>query len=77
MLGLQADAPNGRLYVDPQLPAWLTDVTLLGVTVGQDRLDLRFWREKDRTRWQIIQQAGSIRVEEQPWLPWRVEVPRL
>ncbi len=74
MLGLQADAPNGRLYVDPQLPAWLPDVTLRGLKIGRDRLDLRFWREGDRTRWEIVQQAGGIAVEERPWQPWRVEV---
>ena len=28
MLGLDPDAPNDRLYVDPDLPAWLPDVTL-------------------------------------------------
>ena len=30
ILGLQADAPNGRLYVDPMLPPWLPNVTLSG-----------------------------------------------
>jgi len=27
MLGLQADAPNRRLYVDPEQPNWLLDLT--------------------------------------------------
>ena len=30
ILGLQADAPNGRLYVDPVLPPWLPNVTCGG-----------------------------------------------
>ena len=28
ILGLQQDAPHGKLYVDPALPDWLPDVTL-------------------------------------------------
>jgi hypothetical protein len=28
MLGLQQDAPRGKLYVDPALPDWLPDATL-------------------------------------------------
>ena len=50
ILGLRADAPPGRLYVDPTLPRWLPDVTLRGLKVGGRRLTLRFWREGDRSR---------------------------
>ena len=70
ILGLQADAPNGRLFVDPALPRWLPDVTLHGVTVGTDVLDLRFWREDDRSRWEVTAQNGGVRVLQQPWQPW-------
>ena len=83
LLGLQADAPKGRLYVDPELPSWLPDVTLRGVTVGKAMLgdlavakatlDLRFWREGERTRWEILAQAGDVTVEQKPWLPWRLD----
>src|SRR5581483_11793446 len=47
MLGLQADAPNKRLYVNPQLPRWLPELTLHGMAVGQAVLTIRFWREND------------------------------
>lgn len=67
ILGLQADAPNGRLYVDPRLPRWLPDVTLRGLTVGSAKLDLRFWREEERTRWNAEALEGDIQVEERPW----------
>ncbi|MDP8924375.1 MAG: amylo-alpha-1,6-glucosidase [Chloroflexota bacterium] len=83
LLGLQADAPNGRLFVDPELPAWLPDVTLRGVTVGKAMLgdltaakatlDLRFWREGERTRWEILAQEGEGTVEQKPWRPWVLE----
>ena len=46
MLGLRADAPRGRLYVDPELPLWLPEITLHGLAVGRARVDLRFWRDR-------------------------------
>jgi glycogen debranching enzyme len=67
ILGLRADAPKGRLYVDPQLPGWLPDVTLRGLTVGQAKLDLRFWREDGRTRWNPEAVEGDIQVDERAW----------
>ena len=49
MLGLQQDAPRGKLYVDPALPDWLPDVTLTDLRLGRQRIDIRFWRDgKDR-----------------------------
>src|SRR5262249_35731215 len=45
LLGLNADAPRGRLAVDPHLPHWLPDVTLRGLRVGEATVSLRFWRE--------------------------------
>ena len=35
MLGLQQDAPRGKLYVDPALPDWLPDVTLTDLRLGR------------------------------------------
>ncbi len=70
ILGLQADAPNKRLYVNPDLPKWLPDITLREVSVGNASVDLRFWREGDRTRWDASVQAGDINIEEQTWQPW-------
>jgi glycogen debranching enzyme len=73
MLGLQADAPNSRLYVDPQLPAWLPSVELRGLKVGRDKTDLHFWREGDRTFWEVSSQSGQLVVVEQAWHPWSVD----
>ena len=66
ILGLQADAPNRRLYVDPALPRWLPDVTLAGVKVRHSTLELRFWRDGEHTRWEVLDQQGAtdIVVEE-------------
>ncbi|APR77614.1 Hypothetical protein A7982_02961 [Minicystis rosea] len=70
ILGLAADAPRGRLHVDPALPTWLPDVTLLGLRVGQTKVDLRFWRDGDRTLWDATPREGRIEVSQEPWQPW-------
>jgi hypothetical protein len=54
MLGLQQDAPRGKLYVDPALPDWLPDVTLTDLRLGRRRFDIRFWRDGDKTRWGVL-----------------------
>ena len=54
ILGLIPDAPNGRLMVDPALPPWLPDMTLLGLRLGDQTLDLRFWREGNTTRHAVL-----------------------
>ncbi|MBI4318760.1 MAG: amylo-alpha-1,6-glucosidase [Chloroflexi bacterium] len=72
ILGLQADAPNNRLYVDPQLPDWLPDLTLRGLRVGRDKLDLHFWRDGDQTRWDVIARRASVEVLQRAWEPWSV-----
>ena len=54
MLGLEPDAPNRRLVIDPHLPDWLPDVTLLGLRVGDRSFDVRFWREGETTRHEVL-----------------------
>ena len=75
LLGLQADAPNNRLQVDPRLPEWLPDLTLRGLKVGSGTLDLRFWREGNTTRWDVLSQTGNVTVEPKAWTPWPTSAP--
>jgi glycogen debranching enzyme len=72
ILGIQADAPSNRLYVDPALPPWLPDVTLHGLRVGEAKLELTFFRERERTRWDAKVLTGRIEVQEKPWQPWLI-----
>lgn len=53
MLGLQQDAPRGKLYVDPALPDWLPDVTLIDLRLGRTRFDIRFWRDGKETLFEV------------------------
>jgi glycogen debranching enzyme len=54
MLGLQQDAPRGKLYVDPALPDWLPDVTLTDLRLGRRRFDIRFWRDGKDTIFKVL-----------------------
>ena len=54
ILGIVPDAPRDRLYVDPLLPAWLPDLTLLDLRLGAHRFDIRFWREGEGTRFEVL-----------------------
>jgi glycogen debranching enzyme len=54
MLGLQQDAPRGKLYVDPALPDWLPDVTLTDLRLGRRRFDIRFWRDGKDTVFKVL-----------------------
>ena len=67
ILGLRADAPNGRLYVDPTLPNWLPEIELKNFKVGDSILHLRFWKEGSESRWEIKNRQGSIDVGEAPF----------
>lgn len=69
LLGLQADAPHHQLMVNPHLPAWLPDVTLHGLRVGEATLTFRAWREGEHTRWDVLEQQGELTVSERSWLP--------
>ena len=54
MLGIQQDAPRGKLYVDPVLPVWLPDVTLTDLRLGRRRFNIRFWRDGKETLFEVL-----------------------
>jgi glycogen debranching enzyme len=54
MLGFLPDAPRNKLYVDPSLPAWLSDLTVQDLRVGKHKFDIRFWREGEQTKFEVI-----------------------
>ena len=60
-----------RLQVHPTLPHWLADVRLDGLQVGRTRLSIRFWREAEVSRCEVLSQDGPpIEVVNEPWTPW-------
>ena len=60
ILGIQPDAPNDRLYVDPDLPGWLPDVTLMDLRLGRRHLDIRFRRDGDKTVWEVLRGDADV-----------------
>jgi glycogen debranching enzyme len=54
ILGVVPDAPRGKLYVDPLLPTWLPDLTLLDLHLGRNKFDIRFWRDGDKTMFEVL-----------------------
>jgi glycogen debranching enzyme len=74
ILGLRADAPHKRLYVNPTLPEWLPDIEIQQMRVGPSVLDIRFWREEKHSRWEVrniktdkgIAQEDAIQVMDDP-----------
>jgi len=54
LLGIQPNAPEGRLYVDPYLPDWLPDITLIDLRLGRQTFDIRFWRENNETKFEVL-----------------------
>lgn len=62
ILGLDADAHSNALYVDPSLPKWLPDITLTNLRVGTGMVTLRFWRDRDETRWDVLSNSNGLRV---------------
>ena len=55
ILGFVPDAPRGKLHVDPLLPEWLPDLTVLDLRVGGHCFDIRFWREGHKTQFEVLQ----------------------
>jgi glycogen debranching enzyme len=59
ILGLQPDAPNATLYVDPVLPDWLADVTLRDLHLGEQTFDIRFWRKNQQSHFTVLKGEPS------------------
>lgn len=70
MLGLYPYAPLNILLLDPHLPAWLPEITLRGLRVGEATTTIRFVRKPDgATDYTILDKHGWLNVLRQP-SPW-------
>lgn len=66
MLGIWAIAPARTLVLDPDLPAWLPEVTLRDLRIGEDVASIRFRRDEEgRTSMDIIEQSERLRIVRQ------------
>ena len=70
MLGLYPYAPLNLLFVDPQLPVWLPEITVGNLRVGHAVVKVRFYRKTNGSSdYEILDQKGSLHVFRQP-SPW-------
>ena len=69
LLGLYPYAPLRLLIVDPHLPDWLPDVTLEGLRVGKARVTIRFFRDGEKSSYEVLDRRGTLHVVRQP-SPW-------
>lgn len=58
IIGFQPDAPSEKLYLDPELPEWLPDLTLKDLRVGKQTYDLKFWRDGEKSKFEVLK--GSV-----------------
>jgi len=70
MLGLQPYAPLHMLFIDPQLPDWLPEITLRNLRIADAVVTLRFYRTgRGTSAYQVLDRRGTLRVIRQP-SPW-------
>jgi glycogen debranching enzyme len=61
--GLSADAPNKRLYIDrPRLPSWLERMEILGMRIGEARIDVVFTNNDGVTATEVPRKDGDIEI---------------
>lgn len=63
MLGVYTYAPARMLLLDPQLPEWLPQITVHNLRIDSARVSLRFTRQGDFTKYEIIDQKGELHVK--------------
>jgi glycogen debranching enzyme len=66
IVGFAPDAPRGRLRLDPVLPEWLPDLTVIDLRVGEQMFDIRFWRHGTETRFEVLR-GDPAAVERAPF----------
>ena len=70
LLGLYPYAPSKLLFIDPHLPAWMPDLVVRDLRVGDARLTLRFERtRKGITTYRMLKKTGDVHIVRQasPW----------
>jgi glycogen debranching enzyme len=61
-LGIYPDAGNQRVTIDPGLPAWLEEVRVSNLRIGEATLDLRFMLHDEYSTVQVHNKAGRLDV---------------
>ncbi len=63
LLGIRPRACRNAILLDPQLPDWLPELTVLGVRVGGSVIDVGFRRtSQGTTEYEVLANRGGLRV---------------
>jgi glycogen debranching enzyme len=54
ILGFQPDAPGNRLYIDPTLPEWMSELIVRDVRLGSRTFDIHLFRNDGHTGWDVL-----------------------
>ena len=63
LLGIELDVEGCAIAADPFLPDWLPELQLEQIKVGQHRVDLRVWRDKDETKIEITRGGENVSLD--------------
>ncbi len=62
ILGIQANAPEDTLYVNPTLPEWLPEITITNLLIGKNRIAIRFSGTGEDSSYEVINNPGNVRI---------------
>lgn len=63
LIDFRPDLPNNRVRFDANLPAWLPQLNIDGLTLGKQSIDIQFSRDGDKTRLRVSNgELGSIKI---------------
>ena len=75
-LGIVPDAPRSRCFFQPRLPAWLDQLEMHDIRVGEETIDIRLVRQGERTGLEVIKNTGlQILLENPPAPLWGAPHP--
>ena len=67
LLGLNPLAPTHTAFLDPHLPAWLPELRLSGVRIGQSTMNIHAWRDRSgSTKYRVSKRGSRLLVLRQP-----------
>jgi glycogen debranching enzyme len=69
ILGIYPYAPRNLLFIDPQLPEWLPEITVKNLHVGRAVVSIRFYRKGEGTHFDLLDKKGKLHIIRQP-SPW-------
>jgi glycogen debranching enzyme len=62
LLGIEPALEKDEVTLSPALPEWLSEATLRRLTIRGADLSIRFFREGETTRWEVLESTGPLEI---------------